>query len=53
VPGGKHGKVALGNEESQRKEERCGSMRKIVGLWTNCVQGVRKWINLIHLRLVG
>jgi hypothetical protein len=32
----------------KKKEERCGSMRKMVGFWTNHDQGVRKWTNLIH-----
>jgi hypothetical protein len=43
----KHGKA------KPRKEEGCRSKRKIVGLWTSCMQGVRLWTNLIHLGLVG
>jgi hypothetical protein len=50
---GKQGKVVSGKQESQKKEERHGSTRETVGLWTNCGQGVRNWTNLIHLGLVG
>jgi hypothetical protein len=31
----KHGKEAAGSQESQIKEEICGSTRKTVGFWTN------------------
>jgi hypothetical protein len=44
----KHGKAMPGNQESKKKEERCGSVRKMIGFWTNHDQGVRKWKNLIH-----
>jgi hypothetical protein len=50
---GKQGKKSPRNQESQRKEERCGSTRKIIIFWINHDQGVREWTKLIHLGLVG